>query len=157
MKKILILYSTFTGNTEEAAKTLYQKLSSQNPHLTFTLSNVRDIAVTNISGYHLVIFGTSTWEDNNSPDTEKFLHVLQSNSPDFSNIPFGLFGLGDSAYLNFCAAVPLVQQELKLRNANIYPKIFTIDGYPTTEALSSLIDWAMEFISQYSHPLPMKQ
>jgi flavodoxin I len=146
MKKILIIYSTFTGNTQEAATIVHGKIKQELPQFNFILSNIRDVSTREIAEYPLVIFGTSTWEDDNSPDTEKFLNKLATDSPQFSNTTFALFGLGDSVYLNFCAAVPIVKQALEAHYATIYPHIFTIDGYPTETSIQDLLTWAKLFI-----------
>ena len=146
--KILILYSTFTGNTQEAASALHEILREELPEHAYALANVRDIPIKKILEYPVVIFGTSTWEDENSPDTEKFISALREIVPDFSRITFALFGLGDSAFLNFCAAVPLVRDALILCHARVYKEIFTIDGYPTQEATKDLGVWATAFLEQ---------
>ncbi len=43
MKNVLILYSTMTYNTEDAAKGLYERLSKINKSFNFEIVNVREI------------------------------------------------------------------------------------------------------------------
>jgi len=140
MPKTLILYGTLTGNTELAAKGLAQRLGAG------ALYNVRDISPTAVATYSHIIFGTSTWDDFGNPDTEDFLNKMAQDGPDLSYCRFAFFGLGDSAYQNFCGAVDLAKQGIGQRGGVLYPDTFTIDGYPEDDTMDSLAEWAHKFL-----------
>ena len=57
MNKIVIIYGTLTGNTEEAAIEIKEKLGSE---LT-TLIDVYDASASDLENYDNIIFGASTW------------------------------------------------------------------------------------------------
>lgn len=148
MKNVLVLYATLTGVTMDIATTLHDRLKAEMPDDTFTLANVRDLQPGDLAHYPLIIFGNSTWDHGiPSPDGEAFLQDLVIAKPDLSMVKVALFGVGDSAYPEFCGALPLVQGDLERCGATIHTEQFTIDGYPNEAVTQNLVDWAKQFLA----------
>ncbi len=137
---ILILYATHTGYTQEVAELLHGQLLIAFPHLQFELSSVRDADEEIIKNFNLIIFGASTWDDGLNQETKIFLDKIKT--ADFSNQQFGLFGLGDSQFLVFCAAQPIIEQQLKKQGAIVLSPVFTFNNYQTGQDIVPLLDWA---------------
>lgn len=147
MNTILILYATLTGTTREIANELHARLSAAIPDRSFELASVTEVPIEKIADYRLIIFGNSTWDHGiPSPDGEAFLQELVIQRPDLSNLTVAQFGVGDSAYSEFCGALPLIKHDLELCQAAVYAEDFLIDGYPNEATLKQLTDWAKQVI-----------
>ncbi len=150
MEKILILYASQTGMTMGIATDLHGLLMQELPNYQFDLVNVRDIEPAALADYRLIIFGGSTWDHGiSSPDGEEFLARLTDDRPDLSHCHFALLGIGDSAYPEFCGALPLMEADIKFCNGNVDPDFFTIDGFADKEVMSNLTVWAKNFLNKY--------
>lgn len=148
MKTILILYATLTGTTREIASELHARLTSTTEEVTFELASVREVPIEKLATYKQIIFGNSTWDHGiPSPDGEVFLQELVTKKPDLSGVTVAQFGVGDSAYSEFCGALPLVKSDLETCQATVYAEDFLIDGYPNESTLKELTDWAKRFIA----------
>ncbi len=151
MQKILILYASQTGMTMDIATILHGRLVEAMPTNQFDLQNVRDIEPQQLTEYPLVVFGGSTWDHGiNSPDGEEFLERLVNTKPDLSANQFALFGVGDSAYPEFCAALPLMQADIETCGGHVDKDFFTIDGFANEAIMTDLIAWATQFIEKQS-------
>lgn len=147
MNTILILYATLTGTTREITSELHTRLTAAIPDATFVLASVREITIEDLSQYKQIIFGNSTWDHGiPSPDGEVFLQELVTKKPDLSGVTVAQFGVGDSAYSEFCGALPLVKHDLELCKAAVYAEDFLIDGYPNEATLKELTEWAKQFL-----------
>ncbi|MBN2039796.1 MAG: flavodoxin [Spirochaetes bacterium] len=92
MKKIAILYGSTTGNTENAAKQIAEKIGKEQ----VTLFNVSGFSASDLNEYDILLLGTSTWGMGDlQDDWDSFLPVLKESNLQGKYI--GLFGLGDSS------------------------------------------------------------
>ena len=146
MKRLLILYATQTGNTQEVATELYKKLSALFPEITFSLKNITAVSVKDIIAIGQVILGASTWDENLNPDADYFFSFVAKGNTNFSSCRFALFGLGDRVFADFCGAMPAIAQALTNRKATVYSPVFTMDGMPDDKKNSDLAAWAKEFL-----------
>ncbi len=148
MKNVLILYASQTGMTMDVAGNLADRLRTQLPEHQFETMSVRDVGLDQLASYPKIILGASTWDHGNpAPDGEEFLANITIQKPDLSGISFALFGLGETAYPEFCGALPLIQEDLETRGATIYSEQFTIDGYPPEATMVELTNWAVTFLN----------
>jgi flavodoxin I len=148
MKNILVLYASLTGVTQDICTTLSDQLTKELPDHTITLMNIRDVSFDQIREHEKVIFGCSTWDHGNpAPDAEEFLENATLDKPDFSHVTFALLGIGDTAYPEFCGALPIIENDLQICQAKFYDEQFTIDGYPTDQIVANMVEWAKKFIS----------
>lgn len=148
MRNILILYASQTGMTADIAASLMKLLTERLNEDQFTLQDVRDTNVNELHQYKQVIIGASTWDHGiPAPDGEEFLSRLITARPDLSDSHFALFGLGDSAYPEFCGALPLIQADIERCQGKVWPEFFTIDGFADQQIMESLVNWSIEFLN----------
>lgn len=147
MKPILILYASQTGMTADVATALCGQLAEQLPIYRFALKSVREVTIEKLADYSTIILGSSTWDHGiPAPDGEEFLSRLIAAKPDLSTNSYALFGLGDSAYPEFCGALPLIEADLQRFQGRVYPEQFMIDGFATQATMTALVKWATNFI-----------
>ena len=116
MKRIGIFYSTTSGNTEDVARKLRDKLGLDNDHVY----NVGETAASDLEAYDLIIFGIPTWGVGElHEDWEGFLPELEQVN--FQTRKVALYGLGDQEGNpdSFCDAMGVVYKELVKNGANI--------------------------------------
>lgn len=91
MTEIGLFYGTTTGNTENIAQQIQDKLGAEK----VTLHNVDGANDDTLKQYSKIIFGTSTWgEGEIQDDFDSFLSTLSDH--DFSTKKIAIYGLGDS-------------------------------------------------------------
>lgn len=90
MQKIGLFYASSTGNTEQIAKTLKEKMLTTE----VDLYDVSDCDAEEMKRYDHLILGVSTWgEGDLQDDWEEYLPEL--DKVDFTDKTVALFGLGD--------------------------------------------------------------
>jgi flavodoxin II len=92
MAKILIVFGSDTGNTEEVAEKVRGHLSDDSNIVEIV--DVKDVEIAQIDSANLCIFGIPTWDFGGiQGDWEDFEASL--SACDFENKAVALFGLGD--------------------------------------------------------------
>ncbi|MBW2106288.1 MAG: flavodoxin [Deltaproteobacteria bacterium] len=143
MAKAIVIYGSETGNTESVAEQIAAGLKDEN--LEVTLKNVTDADVEELSGYDLILLGSSTWGDEDKElqaDMVDFYEELENL--DLTNIPAAAFGCGDSDYTHFCGAVDLLEERLEQIGARLLDEGFRVDGEPDEEIFKDARAWARE-------------
>ncbi len=147
MKKILILYISTTGNTEEIADILKNAMDENTFDITSESFEMGDTDNLNLRSYDGILFGTHTYDDGDLPfETDIFLdHLL---TVDLKGIIVGIFGSGDTSYSYFCEAVETMKDEFTSRNATVLDHTVKVDLYPDTEEdLTTIDELAKQFQS----------
>jgi len=92
MHKIGIFYGSSTGNTQHVAKLVGAAWEGEEVDVL----NVRKAKPEELSGYDLIILGTSTWDDGQLQDHwARFIRKL--DEVDLAGHKVAIFGLGDQA------------------------------------------------------------
>jgi flavodoxin I len=110
MKKIGIFYGSSGGNTESVAKKIAAKLGVNGSDL-YDVGNAR---AGDLTGYDILLFGTSTWGLGDlQDDWEGYLG--EALSTDLSGKQVGLFGCGDSSSYpdTFCDGMGKIYHALR--------------------------------------------
>jgi flavodoxin short chain len=139
MAKSLIVYGSSTGNTETVAEWVQEGLQSKGFEV-----EVRDVADVNASdlgnGYDLLLFGCSTWGDDEIELQDDFVPLYEDfESAGLKDKKVAVFGCGDSDYTFFCGAVDAIEEKAKSLGANIVTESLKIDGDPEKDPA---ISWA---------------
>lgn len=94
----LLLWASQTGNTEEFANKLGERLRGSR------LRPMDDVALSDISQAREVVIVTSTFGDGGPPDNgADFWERLQApHAPSLAGVKFMVLGIGDRSYDNFC-------------------------------------------------------
>lgn len=94
--KIHFLYGTETGNSEMLCEDMQIDLGDT---VTSRISNMGDVAPTDLNRDEFHIFVTSTYGNGDLPQTAvSFTDTLEADKPDLSGIQFAVFGLGDMVF-----------------------------------------------------------
>ncbi len=130
MSKIGLFYATSTGNTEDAAKLIKEKMST----FDIDLKNISDCIDNAIKKYDLLIFGVSTWgEGDLQDDWEDYIENL--NEENLLNKTVAIFGLGDQERYcdNFLDAMGTIYDKVTTSGATVVGS-WPTDGYTFNES-----------------------
>ncbi len=146
MAKAIIVYGSETGNTETVAEVIAAALEDAN--LEVTLKEVTQASVDELSGYDLILLGSSTWGDEEKElqgDMVDFYDDLEC--ADLSGKPAAAFGCGDSDYTHFCGAVDLLEDRLEQIGATLLDEGLRIDGDPDDDDARN---WATQIVARFN-------
>lgn len=144
MIQVLILYASSTGNTEEIADLIEKYLDPTVCETTMENIEMGDMSPQRLLQYDGILFGTYTYDDGDLPfETDIFCDTLRT--VDLTGKVVGVFGSGDTAYDEFCAAVDLMKAEFKQQNARVIQHSVKVDLSPDEEDLQSIKKLAEEF------------
>lgn len=141
MAKALVLFGSTTGNTEYTAETIAKNL--KNRGIEVELKNAADADVGELScDYDALLFGSSTWGDDEIELQEDFASFLESmDGVSLSGKKVGVFGCGDSSYTYFCGAVDVIEEKAGELGGDVVVTSLKIDGDPG-DVLTEIQDWA---------------
>ncbi|CCO22389.1 flavodoxin [Maridesulfovibrio hydrothermalis] len=141
MSKSLIVYGSTTGNTETAAEYALEGLKSKG--IDVELKNVTEVEISELSnGYDLVLFGCSTWGEDEIELQDDFIPLYESlEEADLKGKKVSVFGCGDSDYTYFCGAVDAIEEKLEKMGAIVVNDTLKIDGDPDR---TEITQWAAE-------------
>jgi len=143
MKKALVIFGSTTGNTETVAEQIEKIL--QDKGLEVVSKNVVDAKVEELGdGYDIVLFGSSTWGDDEIEFQEDFVEYFEElDKAKLKDKKVAVFGCGDSSYEHFCGAVDLLEEKMEDLGAKMIGEPLRIDGDPD-DSLSEITSWAEE-------------
>lgn len=129
MKRILILYASSTGNTEEIASLLDKSIDRETFEVVLKNLEMEEVDATQLTQYDGILFGTYTYDDGDLPfETDIFCDNLAA--VDLSGKVVGLFGSGDTAYSLFCQAVDTMKTVFAHAHAEVLETAVKIDLDP---------------------------
>lgn len=105
MQKLLVLYTSKTGNTQSFVDWFGKQFSNQFDITYFNL--YRDKNLTNIEQYDIIALGSYTWANGKIP-VEMKRFVIENRELLQEKVAF-LFGSGITIYAHFCAALDSIQ------------------------------------------------
>jgi flavodoxin I len=126
MKKIAIIYGSTTGNTEQVASMIEEKLDGD-----ITVSNVTDATDEMVKEADLILYGSSTWGYGDLQDD--FDDYYQGMTSDLlSGKDVAVFGCGDEESFEdvFCKATDLIREKAEECGANIVCDNLRVNGDP---------------------------
>lgn len=130
MEKIGLFYGSDTGNTENIAHKIRDKISRENVYLI----DMYDAKVEDFAQYNKIILGLSTWHDGQlQSDWDTFFESFKEI--DFKGKTVALFGLGDQyVYCDyFIDGVGIIGEVVEQNGGKIVGK-WPTDGYEHTES-----------------------
>lgn len=141
MGKALVVFGSTTGNTESVAGYVAQALQDEG-----MVVDVKDAATVSADGlaegYDLVLFGCSTWGDDEIELQENFVPLYDAlEKARLEGRKVAVFGCGDSGYTHFCGAVDAIAEKAEQLGAKIVGVPLKIDGDPDK---AEAISWAKD-------------
>ena len=141
MAKALVVFGSTTGNTESVAGYVAQALQDAG-----LVVDVKDAAIVSADGlaegYDLVLFGCSTWGDDEIELQENFVPLYDAlGKACLEGRKVAVFGCGDSGYTHFCGAVDAIAEKAEQLGAKIVGVPLKIDGDPDK---AEAVSWAKD-------------
>lgn len=116
MSKVLVVYASMTGNTEEMAEAIAEGVKQAGAEVV--LKEAFDASAAELTEYDAIIMGAYTWGDGELPD--EFIDFYdEMASLDLNGKIAAAFGSGDTSYPIYCAAVDMIEAKLKELGATI--------------------------------------
>lgn len=140
MSKALIVYGSTTGNTKDVATVIESVLKDAG--LDVVLQNVEDVKADKLAdGYDAVLFGCSTWGDDDIELQEDFIPLYENlDKADLDGKKVAVFGCGESSYTHFCGAVDAIEEKAAKIGARIVGTPLKIDGVPDVNEVKAWAD-----------------
>lgn len=128
--KLLLVYASLSGNTEEIANTIVEGVNDDG--FEIEVKEVTDVSPAELLDYDGIILGSYTWGDGDLPD--EFLKFYEAmDELDLSGKKAAVFGSGDRAYEYFCGAVDLLENKLKERGAEVTLEGLRVEFAPSDD------------------------
>lgn len=116
MTKVIIVYCSLTGNTEEMSEAI--EAGVKEAGVEVARRDAYDAKADELAGYDGIIMGAYTWGDGELPD--EFLDFFEDlDELDLSGKKAAVFGSGDTSYSNYCGAVDIMENKLRELGAEI--------------------------------------
>ncbi len=130
MGKALVVFGSTTGNTESVAEYVAGALADAG--MAVDLKNAASVVPKGLAeGYDLVVFGCSTWGDDEVELQEDFVPLFDDlEAAGLSGRKVAVFGCGDSSYTHFCGAVDAIAEKAAALGAKVLDMPLKIDGAP---------------------------
>jgi MioC protein len=145
----VILYGTETGNAEDLAEDLAAALSGAGIETEVVDMDGADPGL--LDGERGVIVCTATHGDGELPIySQDFYEALEDERPDLGGVMYGVCGLGDSAYPDFCAGGRIWSRFLAELGAEEVVERYEIDGDPDEDDVEGACEWALKVAERFA-------
>lgn len=130
MGKALVVFGSTTGNTETVAEVVAKTLEAEG--MEVVLKDVAGVEPEGLAdGYDFVVFGCSTWGDEDIELQEDFIPLYDAlEMSGLTGKKVAVFGCGDSSYTHFCGAVDAIMKKASTLGAKVVDLPLKIDGSP---------------------------
>jgi flavodoxin I len=131
---ILVAYATNSSGTLVVSVIVANAL--KNAGHTVSHKDIRTVKPDELAGYDVVVFGSPSW-DYDSPEghlegqPHEFFRTFIKEAAEV-RVPdkkFAIFGLGDTAYINFTGAVDHLESFVKKMGGKLVTTSLRIDGF----------------------------
>ncbi|WP_163652559.1 flavodoxin [Listeria sp. PSOL-1] len=116
MAKVMIVYASMTGNTEEIANFLGDELEKFD--IEVEIEECTNVSPEDLLAYDGALIGGYTYDDGALPD--EFVDFYEDMADvDFNGKVCAAFGSGDTFYDEFCATVDFIENRLKEKGTTV--------------------------------------
>jgi flavodoxin I len=142
--KILLVYATYSGSTEEV-KNIIETILIDKKHQV-TVVNPKDVTFESINISDRIILCTPTWDfegKDGQPHEDYFVMQQQLSGKILENKKFAIIGLGDSSYPKFCGSVNVLESFVQDLKGQLVIPSMKVDGYyyDPDKYKTQIIDW----------------
>ncbi|SDM79804.1 flavodoxin I [Sediminibacillus halophilus] len=153
MPKVILLYCSMSGNTEEMAEIIEKTMKKQGLEVLAFQIDLDDIAAADLLDYDAILFGTYTWGDGDIPyETEDFYDDMEEI--DLTGKVVALFGSCDSMYPHYGGAIDTFAERFKERGAASVLYHLKVDLTPDEDDMKRCEVFAEEFVKELSISIP---
>jgi len=137
---VAVLFGTVTCTAEDLADELVEALAEVGVQAEAV--DMMDAGADFFEENRAVVVCVATHGDGElPPDALDFYEALEEERPDLGGVVFGVCGLGDSAYEDFCEAGRLMSRFLAELGAREVIERHEIDGFVDDEATAEARGW----------------
>ena len=128
MSKILIVFGSATGNTENIAHLIEAKLAKAGNEVT--VQNAAAATADHLAdGYDAVLMGASCWGDDEIEMQDDFATLFEkADKMDLKGKKVAAFASGDKEYVHFCGAVDVIEAKAKELGAEVVAEGLRLEG-----------------------------
>jgi len=143
MAKALVVFGSTTGNTEAVAGYVAETLVGGG--MDVEVKNAAKVSASGLAGdYDIVLFGCSTWGDDEIELQEDFVPLYEElEKAALAGKKVAVFGCGDSSYTHFCGAVDAIAEKAGQLGATVVGMPLKIDGDPDK---GEAVAWARDVL-----------
>ncbi|WP_172196481.1 flavodoxin [Saccharibacillus qingshengii] len=142
MSKLILIYASMTGNTEEMSELITKGIEESGGEVTVKLAE--DCSADLLLQYDGMILGAYTWGDGELPD--EFLDFYDElDELDLSGKKAAVFGSGDTVYEQFAKAVDLLQGKLAERGAEMVLEPLKLELNPSGDEREACLAFGRNF------------
>ncbi|KAB8136787.1 flavodoxin [Gracilibacillus oryzae] len=147
MAKVILLFCSMSGNTEEIAEIIETSISNHGLEVCKFQLDMEDIKVTDLLDYKAILFGTYTWGDGDIPyELEDFYDDMEEI--DLTGKVVALFGSCDSMYPDYGGAIDTFAERFKERGASDILYHLKVDLTPDDDDVKRCQQFAEDFVEQ---------
>ncbi len=147
MPKVILLFCSMSGNTEEIAEIIETSITNQGLELYTFQIDMDNITASDLLDYEAILFGTYTWGDGDIPyELEDFYDDLEDI--DLTGKVVALFGSCDSMYPNYGGAIETFANRFKERGASNVLYHLKVDLTPDQDDVKRCQKFAEEFVEE---------
>lgn len=153
MDRAVVLFGTETGTAEDLAEDLAEELAAalEEVGVETEVVDMEEAEPGLLDGSRAVIVCTATHGDGELPDNSvDFYGALEEERPDLSGVLYGVCGLGDNAYADFCEAGRIWSRLLSDLGATEVIERYEIDGFPEEEDVEGAREWVEEAAERFA-------
>lgn len=146
--RAVVLVGTETGNAEDLAGELAVTLEGAG--IETEVVDMEDANRGLLNGSRAVVVCTATHGLGELPDNSiDFFEALGEEWPDLEGVMYGVCGLGDSVYPDFCVAGRIWSHFLTDLGATEVVERYEIDGFPEQEAVEGACEWVERAVVKF--------
>ncbi|MYL21442.1 flavodoxin [Halobacillus litoralis] len=153
MARILIGFASMSGNTEEMADLIKERLEEDHE---IHMDELEEIEPGFLMDFDAVILGSYTWNDGDLPyEVEDFYEDLEDI--DLTGKGIAVFGSGDTSYPQFCEAVHTFEERLTAVGGERMTGAWKVDMHPDNEEdIEHLQRFTDEIMEHLGHLIQLK-
>jgi flavodoxin short chain len=130
MNKVLIIFGSTTGNTENMVEIIRRQLEETAKEIE--IKNVTEASVEDLTADHdLVLLGCASYGFDAIELQDEFQEFYgKMNGIQLNGKPYAVFAPGDSSYKFFCGSVDMLQEKMDELGGKMVVDGLKIDGDP---------------------------
>lgn len=145
MSKVIIVYTSMTGNTEAMATAVQDGIKSV--HVDVEMKDGLNIMPDELDEFDGIILGSYSWGDGDIPDD--FLDFYEEmDNVDFTGKKAAVFGSCDSSYESFGGAVDKLIEKLQERGAEVVLEGLKVELTPNDDEIKECEEFGRKFIEK---------
>ncbi len=142
MKKVLLVYDSYSGNTEKVARAVREGLASGSVEVDTTLKNIDDTTKEDLLEANVILFGAPTRMANLPPKMKEFLNGIGASAMK------GKIGTSFGSCGGTCESIPMITEKLKSLEMNVIEPGLKIQGRPGSVDLKRCRDFGKTIVDK---------